>query len=76
MTVMETKIEIFKTPDNQTQIEVKFENDTIWVTQEQLSQLFQRDRSVISKHITAIFRENELVKELVCANFAPTYIQI
>jgi len=65
-------IEIYKTKDNQTEIAVKFEQDTVWLTQNQISELFQRDRTVITKHINNVFKEGELDELLVCANFAHT----
>lgn len=49
--------------DNQTQIEVQFENETVWLSQSQISQLFQRDRTVITKHINTVFKEGELDKK-------------
>lgn len=54
------EIIIYQTPDNQTQIDVKFENETVWLTQSQLAELFRRDRTVITKHINNIFEEGEL----------------
>lgn len=51
---------IYKTEDGLTHINVKMENDTVWLTQAQMSELFQRERSVISKHIRNIFAEGEL----------------
>ena len=54
------QIEIYQTKDKQTQIEVRFEEDTVWLTQEQLTKLFGRDRTVITKHINNIFKEEEL----------------
>lgn len=54
------QIEIYQTKDKQAQIEVKFENDTVWLTQEQLTKLFERDRTVITKHINNVFKEGEL----------------
>ena len=57
---MENHIEIYKGSDNQTQIEVQFENDTVWLSQEQLVRLFNRDQSVISRHIRNVFSEGEL----------------
>ena len=57
---MENQIEIYKGSDNQTQIEVQFENDTVWLSQEQLVRLFNRDQSVISRHIRNVFSEGEL----------------
>lgn len=60
---MENKIEIFKTKDNQTQIEVKFDNETVWITQQQMAELFQRHRTVITRHINKVFTEGELPKK-------------
>jgi prophage maintenance system killer protein len=60
---MENQIEIFKTLDNQTEIIVQFENETVWLTQDQLVLLFQRDQSVISRHIGNVFKEGELDKK-------------
>lgn len=53
-------VEIYQTPDGQLQIEVQFENDTVWLSQSQITQLFQRDRTVITKHINNVFSEGEL----------------
>lgn len=66
------EIVIYQTPDNQTQVEVQFEGETFWLTQEQIGQLFERDRTVITKHIRNIFKEGELDEQVVCANFAHT----
>ncbi len=57
---MVNQIEIYKGSDNQTQIEVQFENETVWLSQEQLVRLFNRDQSVISRHIRNVFSEGEL----------------
>ncbi|MDO9276294.1 MAG: RhuM family protein [Lutibacter sp.] len=51
---------------------MKFEQDTVWLSQNQISELFQRDRTVITRHINNVFKEGELEKKLVCANFALT----
>lgn len=66
------KIEIYQSKDGQTQVEVTFEKETVWLSQEQLGQLFERDRTVIGRHIRNIFKEGELDEEVVCANFAHT----
>ena len=63
---------LYQTEDNRTRIEVRLENETVWLTQAQLAELFQRERSVITKHIRNIFEEGELVEEAVCANYAQT----
>jgi len=56
-------IEIYQTPDGQLQMEVQFEKDTVWLSQSQMTELFQRDRTVITKHINNIFREGELYEK-------------
>ncbi len=70
--VPNSSIEIYHSSDGQTEIEVTFENETVWLNQEQLSQLFERDRTVIGRHIRSIFNEGELVEKVVCADFAHT----
>ena len=62
----------YQTADGRTRLEVKLENETVWLTQAQMSDLFQRERSVITKHIRNIFEEGELVEQAVCANYALT----
>lgn len=69
---MENHIEIFKTSDNQTQINVKFEKETAWLTLNQISDLFERDKSVISRHLKNVFKEGELDKLSVVAKNATT----
>ncbi|MBN2653033.1 MAG: virulence RhuM family protein [Spirochaetales bacterium] len=69
---MENKIEMYKTPDGQTEIKVNFDEETVWLNQEQLGALFERYRTVIGRHIQNIFKEGELLKDEVCANFAHT----
>ena len=64
------QIIIYQTADNQTQIDVRLENDTVWLTQAQMADLFQKDRTVISRHIRNVFKEGELDESLVCAKFA------
>ncbi len=56
------KIIIYQTEDGQTQIDVRLENDTVWLTQAQMSELFQKDQSVIARHIANVFKEGELEK--------------
>jgi len=65
-------IEIYKTEDGQTEIEVAFVKDTAWLNQAQIAALFGRDRIVITKHINNVFTEGELQEKEVCANFAHT----
>jgi hypothetical protein len=54
---------IYQTEDGLTKIDVSFENDTVWLSKSQMAELFQRDRSVISKHIKNVFEEGELSPE-------------
>src|SRR5208337_3187650 len=63
---------LYQTEDNRTRIEVRLENETVWLTQAQMAELFQRERSVITKHIQNVFAEGELVEQAVCANYAQT----
>ncbi|OQY04471.1 MAG: cell filamentation protein Fic [Bacteroidetes bacterium 4572_117] len=63
---------IYQTEDGKVKIETHFENETVWLNMEQIAELFQRDRTVISKHIKNIFTEGELFEEVVCAKFAHT----
>lgn len=60
---MSSEIIIYQTEDGQTRIETHFENETVWLTQEQIVSLFQRDQSVISRHIKNVFDEGELDRE-------------
>ena len=57
---MKSEIIIYQTEDGQTKIETHFENETVWLTQAQISELFQKERSVITKHINNVFEEGEL----------------
>ena len=63
---------IYQTEDGLTKIDVAFENDTVWLSLEQMAELFQRDRTVIGRHIKNVFSEGELQKNSVCAKFAHT----
>jgi hypothetical protein len=59
-------------PDNSLELEVRLEDETVWLTQAQMGILFGRDRTVIGRHIRNIFEEDELQENMVCANFAHT----
>ncbi len=69
------QIEIYRTKDKQTQIEVKFEGDTAWLSLNQISELFGRDKSVISRHLKNIYREGELKKGATVAKNATVQIE-
>ena len=63
---------IYTSENGKTKVNVKINNETVWLTLEQLSELFQRDKSTISRHIKNIFEEGELQRNAVVANFATT----
>ena len=63
-------IVIYTSEDNIVSLDVKLENETVWLSQEQMTALFDRDRTVIGRHINNVFKEGELQKELVCAKIA------
>ena len=63
-------IVIYTSEDNIVSLDVKLENETVWLSQEQMAALFDRDRTVIGRHINNVFKEGELQKELVCAKIA------
>jgi hypothetical protein len=63
------EILIYQTDDGQTNIEVKIEDDTVWLTQQQMSELFQTSRTNVVEHIKHIYEEGELDEILTCRNF-------
>lgn len=65
-------IVIFQTKDGKTSIDVKLENETVWLTLNQIAELFSRDKSVISRHISNVFNEGELERNSVVAKNATT----
>lgn len=67
-----SSIIMYTTEDGLTKIETTFDEDTVWLSIDQMAELFQRDRSVIGKHICNIFKEGELDKNSVWAKFAYT----
>lgn len=67
-----SEIKIYKADDGSTEIQVKLDNETVWLNLMQLTELFQRDKSVVSRHITNIFKEKELQKDSVVAKNATT----
>lgn len=66
------EVAIYEAPDGQIRLDVRLEQDTVWLTQAQMAELFGRERSVITKHVRSVFRERELDAKSVCANFART----
>ena len=69
---MKNEIVLYRPDDFAEHIEVRFDEDTVWLTRQQIAVLFGRDISTIRRHISNIFSEGELEREVVCANFAHT----
>ena len=65
-----SSIVLYMTDDGNTQLEVKLEKDTVWLTQSQMAELFGRDRTVVGRHIAKVYQEGELSREVTCAFFA------
>ena len=66
----ENKIIIYQTEDGQTQIDVRLENETVWLTQAQMAELFETDRTSIVRHINNIYKVDELDRDSTCAKIA------
>lgn len=60
---MKNEIKIYEIEDKNIELEVSLENETVWLTQKQMSELFDRDRTAITRHINNIFKEEELVEK-------------
>ena len=65
-----SEIKIYKTPDGKTSVDVKLEKETVWLSLNQISKLFERDKSVISRHISNIYKEGELERNSTVAKIA------
>lgn len=63
---------LYQTPDGESQIEVKLQDDTVWLSLDQMAELFQRNKSTISRHIRNVLEDGELDANSVIANFATT----
>ena len=74
-TMDENKIVIYQVEDGQTRIDVRLENDTVWLTQAQMAELFQTDRTTIVRHINNIYRAEELERAATCAKIAQVQIE-
>lgn len=61
---------LYETPDGEARVDVRFDKETVWLTQQQMAELFERDRSVVTRHIHNAFREGELDPESTSAKFA------
>ena len=63
---------IYQTEDGQTRLQVKIEDETVWLTQDQMAELFDKGRSTITEHIQNVFAESELDEKAVCREFRRT----
>ena len=66
------EIVIYQTDDGASQLDVRLENESVWITADQMAELFQRDKSTISRHIKNVFESGELQENSVVAFFATT----
>ena len=72
MTKPQSEIVLYRTEDGRVRIQCRFENETVWLSLNQMAELFQRDKSVVSRHINNVFEEGELRREGVVADYATT----
>ena len=72
---LNNEIVIYQSEDGKTQLDVKLEGETVWLTQSQMSELFQTDRTVINRHIRNIYKSGELEEEATCAKNAQVRIE-
>ena len=61
---------VYEAPGGEVRVDVRLDRETVWLTQQQMAELFGRDRSVVTRHIRNVFREGELDPEATCAKFA------
>ena len=67
-----SEIIIYQTPDGETKIDVVVEDETVWLTQKQMVELFQSSKTNVSEHISNVFKEGELEEDSVVRNFRTT----
>lgn len=66
------KIVVYQAPSGEARVDVLLERETVWLSQQQMAELFGRERSVVSKHLRNVFESKELEPDSVCAKFAHT----
>ncbi len=69
---LKTELVIFRTQDGNIKLDVNVNKDTVWLSLDQIAELFNRDKSTISRHIKNVFKDGELLQDSVVANFATT----
>lgn len=70
--IKENKIILYQTDEGRVKVDVFFTEENFWLTQKSIGELFNVDRSVITKHLKNVFTEGELIEQAVCAKFAHT----
>ena len=70
MKKLNDNVVIFKTEDEKFSVDVRFDEETVWLTLDQVASLFERDKSTVSRHIKNVFDEGELERPATVANFA------
>lgn len=70
--IKKSQIIIYKTKDGQIKIDVRFDGDTVWLTQDMIASLYDKGRSTVTEHIQNIFKEDELSQDSVCREFRQT----
>ena len=71
----DNKIIIFKTIDEKISVDVRFEEDTVWLTQQQMAELYQSSRTNIVEHIKHIYEEGELIENATCRKFRQVQLE-
>lgn len=66
---MASELILYQTEDGETKIQTRLENETVWLTQAQMAELFDKAKSTISEHIKNVFSEGQLLKEATVRNF-------
>jgi|GEM_PF-2409865 len=72
MTTNDNAVVLYEAPDGETTLEVRLDQETVWLTQDQMAELFGRERTVITKHLRNVFKEGELEENSVRAKYAHT----
>lgn len=75
MEEQEKSVVLFESQDGEAKLEVTTDYDTVWLTKPQMGELFNRDRTVITRHISNIYKEEELEEKATCAKFAQVQIE-
>ena len=68
-----SEILIYQNPDGNIKIDVRLEEETVWLTQDQMAMLFGKARTTITEHIQNVFKEGELDEKVVCRNFRQVF---